>query len=101
MRHWHSVEGQRPPRAVHRRPDKYTNLFGGNTNMTSTLDIKTGPLPNTTMLLPHTKLPIPTITSAKTARTQGAGGYGGTMTKYLGKSRKPRTAYTRTPTTVV
>ena len=42
--------------------------------MTSTLDIiKTYPLPITTMLLPHTKLPIPTITSTKTAITQETG----------------------------
>jgi len=93
LRHALPVEGQRPPRSVHRRPDKYANLHGGSTIISTLNIIKTHPLPITMMVLTHTKLPITTTTSAKTAWTQGAGGYGGTLTKYLGKSQKPKARY--------
>jgi len=68
------------------RQDKYTNLYGGNTIMTSTTYmIKTHPLPITMMAK------YPPIHRPRWPELQEQGGNGGTLTKYLGKSRKPKT----------
>jgi len=61
LQHVHSVEGQRPPYAVHDRPDKYTKLYGStivafniikNTRLRPHWILLKHPLPITTMVLP-------------------------------------------------